>query len=68
MGVTSAAVIWLLAALGAMVGLGHIPAALAIAFVTVGVLVGVEQLEKTFQALRRGVHAGKSALNSRGGE
>jgi putative Mg2+ transporter-C (MgtC) family protein len=56
-GVTSAAVIWLLAAIGALIGLGFVPAAIAISFVAVGVLVGVEKLESTFKALRRGVHA-----------
>lgn len=67
-GVTSAAVIWLLAAIGAMIGLGHVLAALAISGVTVGVLVGVELLEKSFQSLRRGVHAWRTALIGRGTE
>jgi putative Mg2+ transporter-C (MgtC) family protein len=55
-GVTSAAVIWLLAAIGSAIGLGFIPAGLAIAVVTVVILVGVEALEKSSKALRRGVH------------
>lgn len=67
-GVTSAAVIWMLAAIGATIGLGYIPAAIAISFVTVGILVGVEQLERSFHALRRGVHAWRTAFNIRGGE
>lgn len=67
-GVTSAATIWLLAAVGATIGLGYLPAALAISFATVGILVGVEQLEKTFLALRRGVHEWRSGVTSRGGE
>src|SRR5215216_4303427 len=33
-GVTSAAVIWVLAALGSMIGLGHLPAALIFSLVT----------------------------------
>ena len=62
-GVTSAAVIWLLAAIGAAIGLGYIAASLAIAVVTVVILVGVEMLEKSFRALRRGVHEwSRSAL------
>jgi putative Mg2+ transporter-C (MgtC) family protein len=65
LGVTSAAVIWLLAAIGAMIGLGYIPAALAIAFITVAILVGVEQLEKSFHALRRGVHAWRTSFSNR---
>jgi putative Mg2+ transporter-C (MgtC) family protein len=56
-GVTSAAVIWVLAAIGALIGMGFIPAACGLAVVTVGVLVGVEKLEQTFRILRRGVHA-----------
>lgn len=67
-GVTSAAVIWLLAAVGAMIGLGYLPAAVAISLTTVGILVGVEYLEKTFRVLRRGVHELRSTLYSRGGE
>lgn len=55
-GVTSAAVIWLLAAIGAAIGLGFISAAVAMAVVTVVILVGVEALEKSSLALRRGVH------------
>jgi putative Mg2+ transporter-C (MgtC) family protein len=56
-GVTSAAVIWVLAAIGAAVGLGHLPGAVALTFVTVGILVGVETLEATFRRLRQGVHS-----------
>lgn len=67
-GVTSAATIWLLAAVGATIGLGHLPAGIALSFTTVGILVGVEQLEKSFQALRRGVHEWRSAVLGRNGE
>jgi putative Mg2+ transporter-C (MgtC) family protein len=56
-GVTSAAVIWVLAAIGAAVGLGHLTGAVALTFVTVGILVGVETLEVTFRRLRQGVHS-----------
>ncbi len=65
LGVTSAAVIWVLAAIGAIIGLGYLPAAVALALVTVAILVGVERLEATFHVLRRGVHSWKSNLNSR---
>jgi putative Mg2+ transporter-C (MgtC) family protein len=57
-GVTSAAVVWLLAAVGSAVGVGRFGAALVMSTVSVGVLVGVERLEHAFAALRRGVHAG----------
>ena len=56
-GVTSAAVIWVLAAIGAAIGAGRFGAAFAISIATVSILVGVEWLEKAFGALRRGVHA-----------
>jgi putative Mg2+ transporter-C (MgtC) family protein len=53
-GVTSAAVIWVLAALGSLVGLGHLLAALVLTIVTVGLLTGVELLESVFRRLRDG--------------
>jgi len=45
LGVTTAAVIWLLAAIGCLVGLGFLSAALVITLLTLGVLLGVERLE-----------------------
>ena len=45
LGVTTAAVIWILAAIGAMIGLGHLQSALVLTLVCVLVLVGVERLE-----------------------
>lgn len=56
-GVTSAAVLWMLAAVGAVIGLGYFSMAVILAAVTVVVLVGVEYFEHVFKALRRGVHA-----------
>lgn len=56
-GVTSAAVIWVLAAIGATIGLGHYWEALVFVLVTVGVLSGVEYLENSIRKLRSGVHA-----------
>jgi putative Mg2+ transporter-C (MgtC) family protein len=53
-GVTSAAVIWVLAALGSLIGLGHLLAALVLTLVTVGLLIGVEFLESIFRRLREG--------------
>jgi putative Mg2+ transporter-C (MgtC) family protein len=44
-GVTTAAVIWLLAALGSMIGLGYLGAALVLTIITLGVLLGVEKFE-----------------------
>jgi len=45
LGVTTAAVIWVLAAAGAAIGLGHILGAIALSLVTVAVLTGVEVIE-----------------------
>ncbi|WP_373091524.1 MgtC/SapB family protein [Zhongshania sp.] len=56
LGVTSAAAIWVLAAIGVMIGLDKYGPALLIAFVVVGLLVGVDVLENSFHSLRKGVH------------
>jgi putative Mg2+ transporter-C (MgtC) family protein len=53
-GVTSAAVIWVLAALGSLIGLGHLVASLVLTVATVGLLTGVELLESVFRRLREG--------------
>lgn len=55
-GVTTATVIWVLAAIGAAIGLGRYGGAIALALVTVGVLIGVELLESSVKWLTRGVH------------
>lgn len=56
-GVTTAAVIWTLAAIGAVIGLGHYRGAIALAVITVALLVGIERLETGLRWLSRGVHA-----------
>jgi putative Mg2+ transporter-C (MgtC) family protein len=53
-GVTSAAVIWVLAALGAAIGLGFMLPAIVLTLITVGLLIGVELLESVFLRLREG--------------
>lgn len=55
-GVTSAATIWMLAAIGVCVGMHYLGLALKLAFIVVLVLVGVDLLESSFQSLTRGVH------------
>ena len=67
-GVTSAAVIWLLAAIGGMIALGYVAGALTVSFVAVFILVGVEWLEATFKALRQGVHAWRASVGGNGGD
>jgi len=55
-GVTSASVVWLLAGIGAFIGFGHYMAAVAISFIALFILVGVEYLESIFKSLQHGVH------------
>jgi len=56
-GVTSAATIWVLAALGVCIGLGHLSVAVKLALLTVFILYGVDLLEEHTRAFSRGVHA-----------
>lgn len=54
MGLTSAAVIWMLAAIGSAIGVGYVKAGLVLALVTLMVLIGVEILETAWIRLKRG--------------
>jgi putative Mg2+ transporter-C (MgtC) family protein len=65
-GVTSAAVIWLLAAIGSTIGLGHYLEALVLVLVTIGILSGVEYLENSIRRLRSGVHARQQSCENKG--
>ena len=56
-GITSAAVIWVLAGIGILIGFGKFAASIFLSIITVAILLGVNPLEKTFIALRKGVHA-----------
>lgn len=56
-GVTSAAAIWILAAIGATIASGYSETGVKLAVLAVAVLVGVDKLEGTFGAMQRGVHA-----------
>lgn len=55
-GVTSAAIIWMLAALGMMIGLGYLQQSVVITLLALSVLLGVDKTENSFKSLRRGVH------------
>lgn len=55
-GVTSAATIWILAAIGSLIGFGDYLAAVSITVLTIFVLIGISVLEKTFKKLTRGVY------------
>lgn len=56
-GITSAAVIWVLAGIGAMIGFGKLVPAIIIAVVTVSILTGIEFLEESVRRLRSEEHA-----------
>ena len=56
-GVTTGAVIWILAAIGSAIGLGFMKGAIVLSLVTVAILVGIEKLESSVLWLTRGVHA-----------
>ena len=56
LGVTSAAAIWMLAAIGVLIGAGHEIIGVKLAILAVLILVGVDLMEKSFRVLRRGVH------------
>jgi putative Mg2+ transporter-C (MgtC) family protein len=64
-GVTSAAVIWTLAGIGAMIGVGRFAPAVALAVVTVVILTGLEFFEARFHRLRSGEHAPGDGTASR---
>jgi putative Mg2+ transporter-C (MgtC) family protein len=51
-GVTSAAVVWVLAAIGSAIGVNRPAEALALSVVTVSILIGVRMLEAAFKQLR----------------
>jgi putative Mg2+ transporter-C (MgtC) family protein len=56
LGVTSAATIWVLAAIGVCIGIGQDLVAVKLSLLVVTVLVGIGVLENSSSALRRGVH------------
>ncbi|MDQ6982449.1 MAG: MgtC/SapB family protein [Mariprofundus sp.] len=58
-GVTTASVIWVLAAIGSMAGLGYTYTPLLLSLLTVLILGACSSLEKNFAWLRRGAYADK---------
>jgi putative Mg2+ transporter-C (MgtC) family protein len=56
-GVTSASAIWMLAAIGSVIGLGHKSAGLALTLLTIAILVVVDLFEAQVMNLRKGVHS-----------
>jgi len=55
-GVTSAAAIWVQAAIGITIGSGYYLSGIKLSLLTVAILVGVNMLENTFKFFQRGVH------------
>ena len=55
-GVTSASAIWVLAAIGVVIGLGFSWLGVKMAVLSVAILVGVDFVEGRFESLQRGVH------------
>ena len=53
-GVTSAAVVWVLAGIGSTIGVGRPAEGLALSFLVVAILIGVRVLESGFRRLRGG--------------
>jgi len=55
-GVTTASVIWILAAIGGLTGFGNYAAAIALTGLTMLVVLGISLLEKAFKKLKTGAH------------
>jgi putative Mg2+ transporter-C (MgtC) family protein len=66
LGVTTASVIWVQAAIGGLIGMGHLATAIIVAMLTLVVLLGVEALE-SFVERRRG-HRHTREVEIPGGE
>ena len=65
-GVTSAATIWVLVALGVMIASGHLMPTIKLAVLVVIILYGVDFMEDRIKVLGRGVHASvKSSLSKK---
>jgi putative Mg2+ transporter-C (MgtC) family protein len=57
-GVTSAATIWVLAAIGVMIATGNLEAAIKLSVLVVAILFGIDYLENRMKILSQGVHKG----------
>ncbi len=65
LGMTSAATVWVLAGIGVLAGEERYAAAIFMALLTIGILVGVNILENLFISLQKGVHAKITHLKRR---
>ena len=64
-GVTSAAVVWMLAAIGSTIGAGRPTEALGLSLTVVAILIGVRRLETMFKRLGGGSDEPESAVEDR---
>jgi len=62
-GVTSAACIWILAAIGITIGTNHSFSGIKLSILAVIILLGVDSAEKRIKALRKGLHEKYSKPN-----
>ncbi len=62
-GLTTASVIWVLAAIGALIGFGNYAGAIALTLVVLGVLNILEIVENRLASMRRGPHAKNDAVD-----
>jgi putative Mg2+ transporter-C (MgtC) family protein len=62
-GLTTASVIWVLAAIGATIGFGNYSGAIALTLVTLAVLTILEVVEARLASMRRGPHAKDSSMD-----
>ena len=56
-GITSAALIWVLAGIGILIGLGRYISSIFLSIIAVAILLVVNFLESIFKALRKGIYA-----------
>jgi len=66
LGVTSASAIWVLAAIGVVIGVGYPWLGVKLAVLTVLILAGVEFIENRFESLQKGVHGGLGKKHEQG--
>lgn len=67
-GVTSASAIWILAAIGVVIGVGNPWLGVKLAVLTVLILAGVEFIENRFESLQKGVHGSLGKKHEQGHE
>lgn len=65
LGITSAAVIWILAGIGAMIGFGYFNEAIILSVVTLLILLGIGLIEDKFPSLRGGLYSKSNGNNTK---